>query len=230
MVKRNGDTKKAFGLLLARELAVYGEDALERISSPAALEAWFGDLEKYEMEDVEWALREHRRDPETGRWPPTSADLIRRLEGLPEERAEMEAAKVERAIRLHGRYSNVVFDDEVTSLVVWEMGGWPEVCEWWDEWKVKEFCRRYVRILRTGRYSRRTDPVLHRGIGGAVGRVGLIGDKEVARRRLMRLEEKRTEMDETRGGGMLAVGSILAMTEPDRADDDAGDGVQGAET
>lgn len=87
---------------------------------------------------------------------PTVADFLDHLGGGSlEDRAEVEAGKVLEAIRRHGAYASVVFDDAVTMAVIEKgFGGWPKMCaeqrgaeeKFWR----RDFVKMYLAYSRVG--------------------------------------------------------------------------------
>lgn len=50
---------------------------------PAAISVWWSALSAYDIADVRRALSDHIKTPEKGRWAPTPADVIGRIEAYP---------------------------------------------------------------------------------------------------------------------------------------------------
>lgn len=80
---------------------------------------------------------------------PTVAELLEHIGGgSTADRAEVEAAKVLRAVSQHGGYASVCFDDPVTQAVIQGgFGGWQRLCSEQMEsernWFIKDFTRMY---------------------------------------------------------------------------------------
>ena len=68
------------------------------------------------------------------------------------DRAIVETGKVLEAVRRHGVYSSVVFDDPVTqAVIVRTYGGWPQLCAACDaEGFRREFSRTWMAYFRQG--------------------------------------------------------------------------------
>lgn len=64
---------------------------------------------------------------------PKPSDLLRILEGAPEDRALIAWQTLEKAIRTVGSWDSVRFDDPALSAAVEGLGGWTKVCEWTEE-------------------------------------------------------------------------------------------------
>lgn len=98
--------------------------------TPQGIALRFRMLEPYPVEDVEkaaYAILAGRKYASM----PTVADFMEHLGGgSVDDRAEVEAGKVLDAIRRHGSYASVVFDDPTTTAVIERThGGWVGVCE-----------------------------------------------------------------------------------------------------
>ncbi len=85
---------------------------------------------------------------------PTVAEFLENLgEGSCEDRAEVEAGKVLRAIEQHGGYASVVFDDPTTQAVIQHgFGGWAKLCDELnvadEKWFRKDFAKMYAAYAR----------------------------------------------------------------------------------
>lgn len=115
--------KTGFGELLHGVMAYYKQDL-----SPFTLSLWWQACAGYDLEQVSKALSAHVVDPETGRYPPKVADVVRQLSGTTTDRAEAAWSKAMRAISSVGPWRDVVFDDPVIHAVIDALGGWPKVC------------------------------------------------------------------------------------------------------
>jgi len=115
--------KAGFGELLHGVMAYYKQDL-----SPFTLSLWWQACAGYDLEQVSKALSAHAVDPETGRYPPKIADVVRQLAGTTTDRAEAAWSKAMRAISGVGPWRDVVFDDPVIHAVIDALGGWPKVC------------------------------------------------------------------------------------------------------
>lgn len=114
--------------------------------SPDIVELWWNVLADYDFEAVKQALTKHLRNPDSGQFMPKPADVIRNLSGTTQDAALLAWAKVHRAVRLSGSWSDVVFDDPIIHAVVQDMGGWIRICEIREDevgFRGKEFENRY---------------------------------------------------------------------------------------
>jgi hypothetical protein len=114
--------------------------------SGVLIEIWFKALEEFDIDTVSTAAYDYMKNPDSGRYKPKPADLIKIIKGTTKDRAYIAWTKVDKAIRSIGDYESVVFDDPVIHKVITDMGGWigfgdtPE-----KEWgfKANDFMNRY---------------------------------------------------------------------------------------
>ena len=119
---------------------------------------------------------------------PTIAEFVEYLHGgHVEDRAQAEAGKVMEAVRMHGAYVTVVFDDPVTMAAIERLfGGWPELCrqlrdsDW--RWFVRAFSTMYASFSRqeVRRYGKL--PGILEGTSGQTLVPALVGKSSEARR------------------------------------------------
>lgn len=113
----------------------------------------FKVLKRFELADVEKALARHLNDPDSGRFMPRPADIVRQLEGRSDQKAWAAWSKLDQAIRCIGQYQSVVFDDPIIMRVIQDMGGWIHLCEIPNEKnlniKAHEFKTRYERYAQS---------------------------------------------------------------------------------
>lgn len=120
--------------------------------SEAGLLVRYAALSEYSIEQVEMAAIECIKSRRFSSMP-TVAEMIDFIGGRIEDRAEIEAAKVWKAVTDCGAYRDVVFDDAHTQAVIeYGFGGWTKMCGELlvdqQKWFLKEFMRMY------GAYSR----------------------------------------------------------------------------
>jgi len=129
-----------------RMLALVAEQYGKALS-PELARLYFDGLSHLELDVVRAALNAHVRNTDVGQFMPKIADVIRAAEGGTEDAAFRALQKLDEAFRLVGAWESVAFDDPVTTAVVNDMGGWPEICaraaEEWAQFGTKEFVRRY---------------------------------------------------------------------------------------
>ena len=122
------------------------------------------ESKRYSPDAIINALSRHMLDPTFGRWMPTVADIVREIEGIPENNARKAFSKVLEAMRRVGAYASVTFDDARIHNVIEDMGGWTAVGEWPTEEKPlgfieRDFVKRYVAACgRTDELHRRALP------------------------------------------------------------------------
>lgn len=117
-----------------------------RAISPGAIELAFEALRPHDLGAITAALTAHVRDPEVGQFPPKPADVVRHIEGAPEQRAALAWAKLRQAVRRVGPYRSVAFDDAIIHAVIRDLGGWAASGEWRTEelpFREQDFRRAY---------------------------------------------------------------------------------------
>lgn len=82
---------------------------------------------------------------------PLPADILEAVHGNPEDKAILALKMVEDAIKEHGAYKSVSFDDKIALTCIENLGGWITICQMelkdW-EWKKKEFITLYKALMR----------------------------------------------------------------------------------
>jgi hypothetical protein len=112
-----------FSGLVSAAMAYFGATA-----SPYVLSVWWAACEPYTMEQVRQALTRHAMNPDTGRFAPKVADIVRLLEGTAGDKAALAWGKALDAAQRVGAYSDVVFDDPAIHATIEDLGGWPKFC------------------------------------------------------------------------------------------------------
>ena len=121
--------------------------------SEEALWFYWRALENYEIEQIEQAMMAHTRDPSKGGFAPKPSDIVRHIEGDPEQAADRAWGRVLRALERVGSWSNVVFDDRAIHAVIHDMGGWARLCSTQKRdlpYRAQEFRRLYQGYRRGG--------------------------------------------------------------------------------
>ena len=142
--------KRLFAETLTGIAEIYGKPL-----SKAGLRIWWSALERFSDDQVQKALTDHATDPERGQFMPKPGDIVRRIEGTPEDAAMAAWAKVDQATRRIGTGPAWVFDDPKIHRALQAMGGlsalgnateseWPHLC--------REFCKRYSSPTNEGAY------------------------------------------------------------------------------
>lgn len=122
-----------------------------RAPADGALDMAYEALRDYGIHAIRRALTAHIRDPDSGRFAPKPADVIRHIDGDTESRALNAWSQVRAAIRRIGNYDSVVFDDPATMAIIEAMGGWIELCDSTAhelKFKQHEFVKRYIAFAR----------------------------------------------------------------------------------
>jgi len=132
---------KAFAQLMTATAETLGYPKL----SVMGLELFFRVLESYSFEEVKAALANHIK---TSPYMPKPADIIGQLEGTAKDKAAEAWACVVKAIRDHGSYASVKFDDPAIHYAIDRMGGWIKLCMMTHDeepFRAKDFQEHYTR-------------------------------------------------------------------------------------
>lgn len=161
----------------------------------------FECLQQYDLADIQRGILQHATNPDCGQFAPKSADIIRQIEGSPDERAARAWAKVAGAIESHGPYARIAFDDPAIHAAL-DGGTWASLCSvqsYHDlSFRQKEFQAAYKAALGSNNY-----PAVLCAIPSSAERaVDLIGDTGKAQRVLENGSAKQI-------GGLVGVGKLL---------------------
>lgn len=121
-----------------------------REPNPLKVELYFQALKEFRIEEVKEAsviMMKTRVYPSF----PKPAEIIHEINGTEEDWATNAWLTVIGAIRRHGSYESVSFDDKVIHSVIEAMGGWPQLCQTRDDdmkWRQKDFEGLYRVISR----------------------------------------------------------------------------------
>jgi hypothetical protein len=125
---------------------------------PRLTQIWFNALSNYTFQDIEVALNRHLLNPESGRFVPLPADVVRVLDGGTGVQAAGAWTKVEQAIKRVGPWRTVIFDDPIIHRVIEDLGGWPRMNEHATMEDLKfagiDFSKRYQGYLLKGGVAR----------------------------------------------------------------------------
>ena len=190
----NDGDKRRFAEAMVALTEYYGKSV-----SDGVIELYWQGLRHYDFEAISEAMRRHMHNPDSGQFMPKIADVAKMLGGTSQDAALQAWAKVDRAVRQVGTYSDVAFDDPLIHRVIHEMGGWMGLgTKTEDEWPfvAREFENRY-RGYRSRSEIPEYPPVLI-GIAGASNRKNghtvapptLIGNAEAAKAVIERGAEK----------------------------------------
>lgn len=122
------------------------------LSAPG-LEMRFEALKAFPIEQVQQAAMSLMATRKFLKMP-TVAEFLEHLgQGSCDDRAEVEAGKVIRAIEQHGGYASVAFDDPVTQAVIAQgYGGWAKLCDELavadEKWFRRDFAKMYAAYSR----------------------------------------------------------------------------------
>lgn len=163
---------------------VYGREISEN-----GVKLWWGVLAPYNIDDVARAARDLML---TSPKMPLPADVVKRISGDPDQKAEVEASKVLEAIKRIGPYRSVAFDDEITTAVVLRsFGSWEETIQAAEEqtehWFIKDFVRRWKAFYGQGIRKTGKCPGYVERLNGANGHgdheepLALVGDQTKAK-------------------------------------------------
>ena len=112
--------------------------------SPTLMKTYFKLFFQFSIEQIQKAVSEAML---TLKYFPKPVELIELIQGKLEDKAEIELSKVVNAIRRHGAYSSIVFDDPVTMAVIQNgFGGWIKLCDELLEHELKWFRKDFLRI------------------------------------------------------------------------------------
>lgn len=94
--------------------------------TPRAVNMAFDVLQRFELRQITQALTAHMNDPQQGQFAPKPADIVRNIEGTPDDAAMEAWGKVDHALRRVGYGPHLVFDDPKIHKVLAEMGGFAQ--------------------------------------------------------------------------------------------------------
>lgn len=146
MTPQDHDT---FAKMLLAVGELYGKQV-----SPTTISLYFKSLIEYDIKDIGRAFNLHVKNPDNGQFFPKPADLVRMLEGNTENQGMLAWVKVREAIGMAGPWRSVTFDDPIIHLVLFDMGGWPKLCDMTadeEPFVAKEFEKRYRAYRVKGR-------------------------------------------------------------------------------
>ena len=136
------DDRQKFAETMVGIAEVYGKDMSE-----AGLSVWWSALSRYSTEQVTSALNAHVQDAERGQFMPKPGDIVRQIEGTPDDAAMTAWHKVDNAVRRVGYGPTLVFDDPKIHQVISEMGGFAQFG------RATEHDMQFLRSTFTKRYA-----------------------------------------------------------------------------
>ncbi len=136
-----GKDRAAFGKLMAALAEAFSQDV-----SPAKLDVYFRALGDMSVEQIDAAVWTLIRTRTTATFPKV-AEIREAVHGKVEDQAQLAWVKFIGAVRSHGGYETVSFDNPVIHAIVEREGGWIKVTEYNQEemkWFAKDFLRMYA--------------------------------------------------------------------------------------
>lgn len=92
------------------------------------LNVWWAALHDHDLKDIQKAILEYVKDPECGRYPVKTQDIIRRITGTGDERARAQWVDVMQQIASTGSYGSPEFTETTTVDTIESFGGWRYLC------------------------------------------------------------------------------------------------------
>lgn len=115
--------RAAFKSLLSDAMAFWRKDV-----STFALGVWWEACKGFDIEQVSKAITAHAMEPESGRFAPMPADIVKHLHGTRTDRSLVAWGKAMQAVAQVGSWGSVTFDDPAIHAAIEDMGGWPKLC------------------------------------------------------------------------------------------------------
>lgn len=134
--------REKFWMLLNSTSEMYGKSNPSKI----LFKLWWSALRDYQYEDVARAFSSHLKNTDTGQFMPKVADIVRVFEGTSDNKSAAAWMQVDKAVREHGSYPDIVFNDPIIHACIEALGGWVKLCTKDDrEWVFvqKDFERYY---------------------------------------------------------------------------------------
>lgn len=117
----------------------------DQIISEEKMNIYYELLRSYSIDVLQKGATRLIKERTTASFP-KPAEIIEKIEGNLEDKANLAWEKVTKAMLKHGHYQSVSFDDHVIHSVMQVMGGWAETGNWLKDdmkWKRIEFCKLY---------------------------------------------------------------------------------------
>ncbi len=147
---------QAFIAIMGAIAETLGQPKLSRLG----LKLFFDVLGPYSFEEVSNALYATLRQSP---FMPKPSDVVRYIEGTAEDRGREAWHAVLQAMRKHGAYASVRFDDPAIHFAIERMGGWQKLCLMPEDelpFRERDFIGHYKRGERAG-----WDTVIKRFVG-----------------------------------------------------------------
>lgn len=194
-------------------------------SDEAMLEGYWWALDDLPLEAVQRAVRSAMRQC---KFMPAAFEL-RELSGVMsnQARAVLAWAAFEKAVRIHGGYETINFDDPLINATVRNLGGWERCCllpcEEFDKWLRKDFERVYLALLSSGVSAEAAAPLI-----GVFDRENLLTGYEGRKPVLFvtglpahqrQLVHGSVRVERLPGSEPKSIGRIFQLTPPDAGKD-----------
>ena len=111
-----------FAILITKFDEVY-----DKQFTPVLIDVYWNVLKDFKYDEVEKAIDRCLANPQ-GRFLPRPADIIAAMDTNPQKQALKAWDKAISAVRVHGAYESVAFDDALIHAVIESIGGWKEFC------------------------------------------------------------------------------------------------------
>lgn len=181
---KNTDLAK-FKVLLTEVMSYY-----EKNTSPFMLTLYWDAFNNFDFEQVRKALNQHCIDPESGRFAPKVADIVKILAGTVTDRSALAWGKFYDAMSRVGCYQDVAFDDPAIHAAAEDIGGWHKACTTPSKdvsYLQHQFCNSYKAYVNKGKFDYpkvlvgiRSPDSVYRMSGLNPPKPVLIGDAKVA--------------------------------------------------
>lgn len=113
------EDRRQFHAMMIALAEYYGRELSDGVT-----DMYWNGLEQHDLDAVRTAFNRHTSSPDSGQFFPKIADVVKMLAGSTQDTALRAWAKVDRAVRHAGTYSDVAFDDALIHRVINDMGGW----------------------------------------------------------------------------------------------------------
>lgn len=109
--------------LLTASLSVYNENLSDQIIS-----VWLASLMRFDIHEIKHAFNIYIQTSERGHFSPKPSDIVNIITGGNADVAKVAWSLVERSIRSIGGDMTVIFNDPLIHRVIYDIGGWANIC------------------------------------------------------------------------------------------------------
>ena len=141
-------------------------------------EIYLNALSEYPADVILIAINQCVR---TNKWFPQPSEIIQAIEGDPEECAVNAWDTLFSAIRQHGRYGKILFQDPKIGRLVQTFGGWDAVCSWTNQ----EVDFRRIEFVRSYKVMGGSHPPLEISGAYSCGPLVMIGKEDRGKRNIL---------------------------------------------